>query len=138
MRETLAKFPEVLLIDTTHGTNTSRYQVFSFMAHDVFGKGQYVQHTLVQNERSETLPTAVKTFKHHNTAWTKLQCVVVDKDFTEIGVLRQARPSVRILLCQFPATEYLQEEIGSDVYGFTAWQKNRLKAAVELLVYSKP
>ncbi|EGZ08623.1 hypothetical protein PHYSODRAFT_525891, partial [Phytophthora sojae] len=39
MRDTFSRFSEVLLIDATHGTNESKYKVFSFMAHDVFGKG---------------------------------------------------------------------------------------------------
>lgn len=47
MREMSPKFPEVLLIDATHGTNASKYKVFSFIAYDVFGKGQYVQHAIV-------------------------------------------------------------------------------------------
>ena len=37
------QFPEVLLLDATHGTNISNYKLFSFMVHDSFGKGQYVQ-----------------------------------------------------------------------------------------------
>ncbi|ETO58739.1 hypothetical protein F444_22880, partial [Phytophthora nicotianae P1976] len=30
-------FPEVLLVDATHNTNDSRYKLFSFMVHDVYG-----------------------------------------------------------------------------------------------------
>lgn len=66
MREMFSRFPEVLLIDTTHGTNSSKYNVFSFMAHDLFGNGQYVQHAIVQNERQETLLKAIESFKEHN------------------------------------------------------------------------
>ena len=47
MRKHFVKLAEVLLIDETPGTNTSRYKVFFFMAHDVFEKGQYVQHTIL-------------------------------------------------------------------------------------------
>ncbi|KAJ8524644.1 hypothetical protein ON010_g16473 [Phytophthora cinnamomi] len=39
MRELFARFPEVVMIDATHGTNLSKYNVFSIMAHDAFGKG---------------------------------------------------------------------------------------------------
>lgn len=63
MRDMFVRFPELLLIDATHGTNISKYKVFSFMAHDVFGHGQYVQHAVVQNERAETLRTAIEAFK---------------------------------------------------------------------------
>ena len=78
------KFPEVLLIGAKHGTNASRYKVFSFMAHDVFGKGQYVQHAILQNERSETIRNAIETFKKNNPDWKRVQCVIIDKEFTEM------------------------------------------------------
>ncbi|GMF57042.1 unnamed protein product [Phytophthora fragariaefolia] len=101
MVELFDRFPEVLLIDATHGTNACKYKVFSFMAHDIFGKGQYVQHAIMQNESSETLFSAIEEFKKNNSSWSKLRCVIIDKDFIEIGVLKSAFPNVRVLLCQF-------------------------------------
>ncbi|KAE9262408.1 hypothetical protein PF001_g32068, partial [Phytophthora fragariae] len=136
MREMFDRFPEVLLIDATHGTNSSKYKVFSFMAHDCFGHGQYVQHALVQNERYETLQTAIETFKKHNPAWEKLRCVVIDKDFTEMSVLKASFPHVVVLLCQFHVIKYLHGEIANSDYGFSSWQKEQLRAVVYLLVYA--
>ncbi|OWY92656.1 LOW QUALITY PROTEIN: hypothetical protein PHMEG_00038253 [Phytophthora megakarya] len=63
MLDIYRRFQEVLMIDATHGTNMSKYKIFSFMAHDVFGKGQYVQHAILENERNETLFTAIKELK---------------------------------------------------------------------------
>ncbi|ETK71347.1 hypothetical protein L915_21398, partial [Phytophthora nicotianae] len=37
MRRCFKAFPEVLLVDTTHNTNESRYKLFSFMVNDVYG-----------------------------------------------------------------------------------------------------
>lgn len=137
MCEMFVKFPEVLLIDATHGTNVSKYKVFSFMAHGVFGKGQYVQHAILQNERSETLQTAIETFKTNNPEWKRVQCVIIDKDFTEMKVLRASMPQARILLCQFHVIKWLWEEIAADCYRFTPWQTDRLRSVVKLLVYTK-
>lgn len=137
MRSVFYQFPEVLLIDATHGTNASKCKVFSFMTHDAFGKGQFVQHAAVQNERRETLLTAMEAFKESNPSWTKVQCVLIDKDFTEMSVLKTAFPDATILLCQFHVIKYLREEIASSDYGFTAWQKQQLRNVVNLLVYAK-
>ncbi|EEY68313.1 uncharacterized protein PITG_22747 [Phytophthora infestans T30-4] len=134
---TIRPFPEVLMIDATHGTNRSKYKVFSFMAHDTFGKGQFVQHALLQNERYETLLTATEEFKANNPAWSRLQCVLVDKDFTELSVLEKAFPGVTVLLCQFHVLKYLREEIASADYGFSRSQKEQLGGVVSLLVYAK-
>ncbi|KAG3233639.1 hypothetical protein PC116_g26383 [Phytophthora cactorum] len=42
MVEWFDRFPGVLMIVATLETNTEKYKIFSFMAHDIFGKGQYV------------------------------------------------------------------------------------------------
>ncbi|KAE9276024.1 hypothetical protein PF008_g29195 [Phytophthora fragariae] len=55
MRHWLMSSPEVQLIDTahigaTHNTNELRYKIFSFMVNNVYGHGQYVYHSLPENE----------------------------------------------------------------------------------------
>ncbi|ETI35430.1 hypothetical protein F441_18100 [Phytophthora nicotianae CJ01A1] len=137
MRELFDRFPEVLMIDATHGTNASKYKVFSLMAHDVFGKGQFVQHAVIQNERRPTLMTALEEFKRNNPSWTKIKCVLIDKDFTEMSVVKMVFPDAILLLCQFHVLKYLREEIASADYGFTTWQKDQLKGVVNLLVYAQ-
>ncbi|RLN96223.1 hypothetical protein BBJ28_00017783 [Nothophytophthora sp. Chile5] len=131
------RFPEILMIDATHGTNSSKYKVFSIMAHDVFGKGQFVQHAVVQNERRPSLLTALEEFKKHNPAWTKIQCIFIDKDFTEMSVLKTVFPDVTVLLCQFHAIKYLREKIASTDYTFSAWQKLQLQGIANLMVYAQ-
>ncbi|ETO59111.1 hypothetical protein F444_22515 [Phytophthora nicotianae P1976] len=118
MRTLFDQFREVLMIDTTHGTNRSKYKVFSFMAHDTFGM-------------------AMEEVKANNPAWTRLQCVLVDKDFTELSVLEKAFPGVTILLCQFHVLKYLREEIASADYGFSRSQKEQLGGVMSLLFYAK-
>ncbi|POM76709.1 ATP-binding cassette (ABC) Superfamily [Phytophthora palmivora] len=49
MRRFFEAFPEVLMLDSTHGTNSSKYKLFSFMIDDVFG------HT--------TGATSIRTYK---------------------------------------------------------------------------
>ncbi|POM62367.1 LOW QUALITY PROTEIN: hypothetical protein PHPALM_28481 [Phytophthora palmivora] len=63
MCSTFEKFPEVLLIDATHDANISNYKLFSFMIHDALGKGQHVQHCLVENERKERCGLRVNRLK---------------------------------------------------------------------------
>ncbi|GMF59825.1 unnamed protein product [Phytophthora fragariaefolia] len=98
MREMVDRFPDVMLIDATHGTNASKSKIFSFMVHDALGKGQFVQHAVLRNDRSSTLLTDIKEFKINSPAWTDFHCVVIDKDFTEMAVLEAAFPGVRDIL----------------------------------------
>ncbi|KAG2797113.1 hypothetical protein PC116_g20776 [Phytophthora cactorum] len=68
-----AAFPEVGLVDSTYGTNVNQYKLFSFAVHDVFGRGQYVQHAIVQTEEMSNLKLAVAAFKKNNLDWSKIQ-----------------------------------------------------------------
>ncbi|KAE9091695.1 hypothetical protein PF010_g18098 [Phytophthora fragariae] len=94
-------FPEVILVDTTHDTNKIKYKLFSIQVDDVFGKGQYVYHSLVESEMADNLSFCLKEFKESNTAWVNIRVVVTDKDFNEKDVLADAFPDARQLLCQF-------------------------------------
>ncbi|POM61742.1 LOW QUALITY PROTEIN: hypothetical protein PHPALM_29203 [Phytophthora palmivora] len=125
---------KVLFIDATHGTNRSKHKGFSFMAHDSFGKGQFVQHALLQNERYETLLTAIEEFKRNNQSMVTLQCVLVDKDFTE---LLFSKHGVTVLLYQFHILKYQSEEIVSSNHGFSKAQNEQLRDVMSLLVYAK-
>ncbi|GMF52109.1 unnamed protein product [Phytophthora fragariaefolia] len=81
MRQLFDRFPEVLMIDATHRTNSSKYKVSSIMTHDIFGKGQFVQHAVVQNERRTTFLTVLEEFKRNNPVWRRIHCTLIDKDF---------------------------------------------------------
>ncbi|RLN96381.1 hypothetical protein BBJ28_00003179 [Nothophytophthora sp. Chile5] len=150
MRALFDSFPEVLLVDATRGTNSAFYKLFSFMVHDTFGRGQHVQliplctihvlhlmqHALMLDERADTLRHAILQFKKCNPAFSKVQWFVVDKDFTEIAVLKSEFPCARVLLCQFHAVKYLTGKVACGDYEFTPLQRDRLKTACTKIVFS--
>ncbi|OWZ16789.1 hypothetical protein PHMEG_0009368 [Phytophthora megakarya] len=135
LRRSLEMLEEICRHCERQGANPSKYKIFSTMAHDSFGKGQFVQHAvvqnernptlltsnfcrhserqganpskykifrlwhmkgqfvqhaLVQNERNPTLLTSLEEFKRNNPAWTRIKCILIDKDFGEISVLTTA------------------------------------------------
>jgi hypothetical protein len=54
MRRLYSVFPQVIMIDATHGTNNANYKLFSFMVQDGFGHGQFAQHALLMSETKVT------------------------------------------------------------------------------------
>ncbi|KAG6976499.1 hypothetical protein JG688_00001309, partial [Phytophthora aleatoria] len=92
MRRFFEVLPQVLMVDATHNTNDARYKLFSFMIHGVFGHGQYVQHTLMENEGADCLTNAVTSVKSFNVAWDQVRVIIADKDFGEISLLQAAFP----------------------------------------------
>ncbi|GMF48764.1 unnamed protein product [Phytophthora fragariaefolia] len=107
------------------------------MAHDAFAKGQFVQHDVHRNQRRSTLLTAIEEFRKNNAAYSQLQCIIVDKDFTELSVLKEAFPNVSILLCQFHVIKYLREQVAMADYRFTPWHKMQIRSLILLMVYAK-
>ncbi|KAE9265720.1 hypothetical protein PR003_g32369, partial [Phytophthora rubi] len=103
-----AAFPEVVLVDSTHDTNVNRYKLFSFAVHDVFGRGQYVQHALVQTEEKPNLVLVVAVFKRNNPAWANIRVVMTDKALHEKDVLHEAWPNATQLLCRWHVETWLK------------------------------
>ncbi|POM69320.1 Hypothetical protein PHPALM_14399, partial [Phytophthora palmivora] len=134
MRAMFDKFPEVVFIDATHDTNDNNYKLFSFMIHDAMGKGQHVQHCLLENERKETLRIACQQFKEGCPSYDSIAVIMIDKDFTEIAVLQEEFRSARILLCHFHVVKTLQEQVAKEKYNLDMFTKNEMKRLVQLLV----
>jgi hypothetical protein len=101
MRKMLSRFHEVILVDTTYTTNSSRYKLFSFMVTDAFGKGQFVQHSFVDSETIDVLRSVLQIFKKNNPCTESSKVFVVDKDMKEEAAINQVFEDARVLLCQF-------------------------------------
>ncbi|RLN96960.1 hypothetical protein BBJ28_00000708 [Nothophytophthora sp. Chile5] len=142
MRQVFAAFPEVLRVDATSGTSASgsSYRIFSLQAHDTFGNWQYVQHAIVENDRSETLRAALTQFKTHNESHSRVRALLVaDGDSPELPELCACFPTARVLYSQFHVVRALHEAIaGLDIRGpeLTSWHRDRLTGIVHLLVYA--
>jgi hypothetical protein len=89
---------------------------------------------LLENERKPTLRLACEQFKEACPSWRSLEVIGIDKDFTEMAVLEEEFPSVRVLLCQFHVVKYLQEEVSKVKYELTSWSKKQMKQLFSLLV----
>ncbi|ETM43130.1 hypothetical protein L914_11335 [Phytophthora nicotianae] len=87
MRRFFEAFPEVVMLDSTRGTYSSKYKLFSLMIDDVFGHGQYVQHSLIQKESHACMLDAIGAFKENKPSWDRIRAIMIDKDFGEISLL---------------------------------------------------
>ncbi|OWZ19768.1 hypothetical protein PHMEG_0005925 [Phytophthora megakarya] len=111
MRRMTRKFPEVVCIDATYGTNINRYRLFSFMVTDEFGVGAFEQHSLLDGESSDTMASAFRAFKKNNLTWKYIKVEVLDKYFTEILLLKRQLPHATIILCHFHVIDYPKRDV---------------------------
>ncbi|POM67060.1 Hypothetical protein PHPALM_17001 [Phytophthora palmivora] len=152
MRRWFKAFPEVLLIDATHNTNESRF--FSFMVNDVYGhlhimyyrtrivplatnvalEGQYVHHSLMENECEECLTDAIQAFKSNNPSWQDVRVIVIDKDMGELSILEKEFGDVKVILCHFHLKKYFRTEMAKSEYGGrSSFDKDQVEDAVDLM-----
>ncbi|OWZ13691.1 hypothetical protein PHMEG_00012933 [Phytophthora megakarya] len=125
------EFPEVVLVDSTHGKNANRYKLFSFVVQYVFRKGQYAHHVLVYSEQKDDLRHVVKSFKENNPVWSNIRLFMTDKTMHDKNFLREEFPEARQLLCQWHAITWKQET------RLTPDQRKDVKSIMRLLVYAK-
>ncbi|KAE9276774.1 hypothetical protein PR003_g28972, partial [Phytophthora rubi] len=131
-------FPEVVMLDSTHGTNSSKYKLFSFMIDDAFGHGQYVQHALVENESHACMMDAIGAFKKNNPTWDRIRAIMIDKDFGEMRLLKREFPLARVLLCHFHLKKYLRTEMSKAIYGGRhAVDVDRVEDSVDMMMKAR-
>jgi len=97
MKETFAKFPEVLLLDGTYSTNNCGMPLYSFVAEDGYGQGQIVGMFLLNGEGNDQISSMVEIFHTANTTVAQMQTVMTDKDFTEISAVESLLPRFTVL-----------------------------------------
>ncbi|KAE9187375.1 hypothetical protein PF005_g20476 [Phytophthora fragariae] len=137
MPKMFSLFPEVLLVDSTHKTNDLRYKLFSFMITDAYGKGQFAQHALVDQETDANMELAVEAFQENNKDWAQVAVIMVDKDLTEIGVLEKKFPNARVLLCRFHVLKWFRQIRTDDRFALSRVLQNEMLLRIKQMVYSK-
>jgi hypothetical protein len=135
MRETMEKFPETSFLDSTYRINLENYCLYAKLVMDENGFGQAVSLAFLSDEKSETLELFFKTFKSHNSSWTEIRTIFVDKDFTQKQILEQEFPACKVLLCAFHVMKAMKTYIAKEK--LTAEDKHELLQSFKKVLYSK-
>ncbi|DAZ96690.1 TPA: LOW QUALITY PROTEIN: hypothetical protein N0F65_009157 [Lagenidium giganteum] len=105
MRESFARFPELLLMDTTHKTNRNNYQLCTFMVADEYGDGRVVQHSVFETNGDWHMTKALDHLVRTNAdAVQSLWSTKISRMF----------PRVRVLICHFHVIKYLKLSSGKN------------------------
>jgi hypothetical protein len=109
------------------------------MVVDEHGKGQPVQHTLMETNSDWHMMCALRHFaRAHPTSEDELKVVMVDKDLNEIRVIRSQFPGAEVLICTFHVKKYLALVSRKAVYGRISAQDHiELDNHLHFCVYAK-
>lgn len=95
------KFPELFMIDATYKLNELRLPLIIIMKVDGNGASEIVAFWIVYDEGRHTVTEMIKIFKRCNENWSKIRCIMSDKDFGERNFLFEHIPGFPLLICLF-------------------------------------
>ncbi|KAJ0406038.1 hypothetical protein P43SY_010094 [Pythium insidiosum] len=139
MCQTVSRFFEILLFDSSHQTNRFNYQLFTIMAIDDHGRGQAVQHSLLERNADWHMIRVLEHFERVNPGVAeKVEVLMVDKDLNEIKILRKYFPRARVLICSFHVVKYLKAASRKPEYGkVSADDHDAIDAIAHNMVYAR-
>jgi zinc finger SWIM domain-containing protein 3 len=101
MKEMFRRFPEVMLVDATHNTNTHDMPLYVLMCVDGQGHSHAIGSFLVQQEDEFTLRKMLQILKERNSAHDMIKVVITDKDMSERKVIKELFQQVEMQICLF-------------------------------------
>ncbi|RAW38326.1 hypothetical protein PC110_g5437 [Phytophthora cactorum] len=103
------------------------------MVTDKFGSGAFAQHSLIDGETRANMRNAISAFQRNNEAWSVINVIAIDKDFTELSTLEDEFPEASLILCQFHVIDYLKRETAKREYGFTRFEKMHIRNVLTMM-----
>ncbi|XP_055353268.1 zinc finger SWIM domain-containing protein 3-like [Paramacrobiotus metropolitanus] len=115
MKKLLFDHTETIFMDSTYRINCEHYCLYSVVVEDANGFGQPVLLAFLANEKRQTLVSMFELLIQTNRdAVQQIRCIFIDKDFTQIGVLKDLFPTSDLLLCCFHALKSFKAKIASE------------------------
>ena len=111
MKDAASRFHQVIIADTTYKINNKGMPLSSLMVIDGNGSGQLAAQAILSNEKKETLQCFMKTFQELNPACKNTSVFLVDKDFSEMAIIKDLWPQASIHICLFHCLKALRLQI---------------------------
>ena len=134
MRDLYSKFPEILFLDATYCVNKKQMPLYVLMCQDGEGRGRVVAYAIVRSESYERVSGVISTFKKENPKCSDLTTVVVDKDLTELRVIKELFPQVHIVICKFHVLKAFKKETATI---FPLSTRDTVRNLLEKIVHSR-
>lgn len=131
------KYPEVLLYDATHGLNNRRMPLFLQLIIDGNGQTEIVSIWFCKSESRVVIDSMLDSFKELNPSWTKVRCIIADKDFVDRDVYKQKFPAAALQICLFHVLRTFYREISTSKREITKGEREIALELLQNLCYSR-
>ena len=137
MKKKFAKFPELIICDSTHKLNYLNMPLFTFLVVDGNGETQPICMFFIQNEDESSLKKMIEIFKNLNPSWVSTKTVLTDKDLTERLVFKSLMPQINLQICLFHVLRTFSREITTSKMNITESERMDLLQSLQEITYSK-
>ena len=112
MKDLYIKFGESLFMDGTYSLTNKEYILIPLLVVDNHNYHQLVAWAFVSNEKKEQLKSVLTIFKEHNpVSETKLQYVIIDKDYSEINSICSVFKNATYIICRWHALKAVERYV---------------------------
>ena len=134
MKTMFQKSPNMIFMDNTYKVNLEGYTLNVILVDDENGNGKPVAYTFLRRETKENLTRVMEIFGEYNDL-TKINVVMIDKDLTEIAILREKLPAAHIQICSFHVMKYFKSKV-SKIDRTTSSERRDLLQLLRSILYS--
>lgn len=120
--------PDVVFVDSTYKTSRQGCVLQCLAVENEHGTVEHVAYAFLGHETEQYLSKVCSLFKQRNPSWRNIKMFFVDKDATEIKVLR-----VKVLLCSFHAIKHWKKKVAELL--LTREQKKSLLSTLCSILY---
>lgn len=107
------KYPEVVLYDATYKMNDREMPLFLQSVVDGNGITEIVTLAICKSESRVVIEFVLDCFKEENPSWTKIRCVIGDKDFADRVVYKEKFVGAVLQICLFHVLRTFNREISA-------------------------
>ena len=134
MKTMFQKSPNMIFMDNTYKVNLEGYTLNVILVDDENGNGKPVAYTFLRRETKENLTRVMEIFGEYNDL-TKINVVMIDKDLTEIAILREKLPAAHLQICSFHVMKYFKSKV-SKIDRTTSSERRDLLQLLRSILYS--
>lgn len=137
MQNMFEAYPEILMVDATYKLNDLRLPLYVMLVVDGNGESEIVGLMLVADEQQDTVKQMMTYFKAYNPSWTKINCIMADKDMTERQVLKEEIPQAGLLICLFHTMHSFRREVTTEKMGISNEERIQVLEILQSMAYAK-
>jgi hypothetical protein len=135
MKDWYNKHPEIVHIDSTFKINVEDFELYSCLVQNGNMHGRPFCYCLMSTSSKETLEFLYKSLLNNKIDLAKTTVVIVDKDLTNVHLIKKYFTSAIVLLCSFHVLKYLKSYISKLL--ITQDQKIATQDAIRSILYTE-